>query len=54
MTEEKRKTFATTIYPKISRNFKIACVKKNQPMNEVLEKLMILYAEGKIDIKPKK
>lgn len=53
MTNEKRKTFATTIYPKISHDFKIACVKKNQAMNEVLEKFMIMYAEGKIDLDKK-
>lgn len=54
MTDEKRKTFATTISPTISQKFKIACVKNGQAMNEVLEKLMTLYAEGKINLEQKK
>ncbi|MBV4447432.1 hypothetical protein KM799_12540 [Clostridium tyrobutyricum] len=53
MTDEKRKTFSTTIYPSISQNFKVACVKRNQAMNEILEKLMILYTKGEINLEEK-
>ncbi len=53
MENKKRKTFATTIDSKISQEFKIACIKNNQAMNEVLEKLMVMYAEGKIDLSKK-
>lgn len=45
-----RKTFATTIDVKISKQFKIACIKNEKAMNDVLEELMKLYVEGKITL----
>lgn len=53
MADKKRKTFATTIDPDISQDFKIACVMRKKDMNEVLEKLMVMYAKGEIDIEEK-
>lgn len=46
MDNIKRKTFATTIDPKISHEFKVACVKNGKQMNEVLEEFMKMYAKG--------
>ncbi|WP_156876039.1 hypothetical protein [Clostridium kluyveri] len=48
MADEKRRTFSTTIYPTISKKFKVACVTNNENMNEVLEKLMDMYVKGEI------
>lgn len=45
-----RKTFATTIDVTISKQFKMACVKNNKPMNIVLEELMLLYSNDKITL----
>lgn len=53
MADEKRKTFATTIYPSISKKFKIYCMTNDQAMNEVLEKLMEMYSNGEIKLNEK-
>lgn len=51
MAKVERKRFVTTINPEILTNFKIACVKQNKDMNEVLELLMSAYSDGVISIK---
>lgn len=43
-----RKAFATTIDETIAKNFKIKCVENDVKMNDVLELLMQMYTENKI------
>mgnify|MGYP000926511041 CR=1 FL=1 len=50
MAGKNRRTFATTIDSEISQDFKIACVTRKQNMNEILEKLMVMYIKGEIEI----
>ena len=45
-----RKTFATTIDADIMKEFKVACVKNEAKMNDVLEALMNAYTSGEIKI----
>lgn len=51
MAKVERKRFVTTINPEILTNFKVACVKQNKDMNEILELLMSAYSDGVISIK---
>ena len=51
MAKVERKRFVTTINPEILTNFKVACVKQNKDMNEVLELLMSAYSDGVISVK---
>lgn len=51
MAKVERKRFVTTINPEILTNFKVACVKQNKDMNEVLELLMSAYSDGVISIR---
>lgn len=51
MSKVERKRFVTTINPEILQNFKIACVKQNKDMNEILELLMSAYSDGVISVK---
>lgn len=45
-----RKPWATSLDQFITKDFKIACIKNDVKMNDVLEKFMKLYSEGKIKI----
>jgi hypothetical protein len=46
-----RKRFATNINVEILHNFKVACVRNQLDMNEVLEVLMEAYSDGIINLK---
>lgn len=43
----KRKSFTTTIDSDIQKQFKLACVERDEKMNDVLERFMIYYIEEK-------
>jgi len=45
-----RKRVATTVNPDIWQNFKVACVKSQLDMNDVLELLMQAYSDGVIKL----
>lgn len=45
-----RKNFATSIDEEISKEFKITCIKNNEPMNTVLERFMDAYSKGKFKL----
>lgn len=51
MGKVERKRFVTTINPEILTNFKVACVRQNKDMNEILELLMSAYSDGVVSIK---
>ncbi len=42
----KRTTFTTTIDPDIQKEFKKACVNREEKMNEALERYMKFYING--------
>lgn len=46
-----RKRFATNIDKDIIQEFKVACVRSQLDMNDVLEVLMQAYADGIINLK---
>lgn len=50
-TLSKRKRYNFTLDPEIKQEFKIACVKNQLDMNEVLEVLMQAYSDGLINLK---
>ena len=45
-----RKPFTTTIDDAIQKDFKIACIKNDANMNDVLEELMKRYSSGELKI----
>jgi len=45
-----RKTFTTTIDDTIQKDFKIACIKNDANMNDVLEELMKRYSSGELKV----
>ena len=47
-----RKTFTTTIEEELQKEFKLACVKNDINMNNVLENFMKRYVLGKLDVEP--
>lgn len=47
----KRKRYNFTLVPEIQQEFKVACVKNQLDMNEVLEVLMQAYSDGLINLK---
>lgn len=47
----KRKRYNFTLVPEIQQEFKVACVKSQLDMNEVLEVLMQAYSDGLINLK---
>ena len=47
----KRKRYNFTLVPEIQQEFKVACVKNQLDMNEVLEVLMQAYSDGIINLK---
>lgn len=50
-TLSKRKRYNFTLVPEIQQEFKVACVKNQLDMNEVLEVLMQAYSDGLINLK---
>lgn len=42
-----RKSFTTTIDVELQKRFKLACVERDEKMNDVLERFMIRYIEKK-------
>ena len=46
-----RKRYNFTLNPQIKQDFKVACVKNQLDMNEVLEVLMQAYSDGLINLK---
>lgn len=46
----KRKRYNFTLVPEIQQEFKVACVKNQLDMNEVLEVLMQAYSDGVINL----
>lgn len=50
-TSSKRKRYNFTLIPEIQQEFKVACVKNQLDMNEVLEVLMQAYSDGLINLK---
>lgn len=50
-TLSKRKHYNFTLDPEIKQKFKIACVKNQLDMNEVLEVLIKAYSDGLINLK---
>jgi len=49
-----RKTFTTTIDDTIQKDFKIACIKNDVNMNDVLEEIMKLYSNGELKVEVSK
>lgn len=47
----KRKRYNFTLVPEIQQEFKVACVRSQLDMNEVLEVLMQAYSDGLINLK---
>lgn len=45
-----RKTFTTTIEETLQKDFKLACVKNDVKMNDVLEAFMTGYIDGEYEI----
>lgn len=50
-TSSERKRYNFTLNPQIKQDFKVACVKNQLDMNEVLEVLMQAYSDGLINLK---
>lgn len=48
---KKRKRYNFTLVPEIQQDFKVACVRSQLDMNEVLEVLMQAYSDGLINLK---
>lgn len=50
-----RKTFTTTIEESIQKDFRIACVKNEVKMNDVIEAFMKSYVDGEfaLELEPK-